>query len=261
LTDSSAAPNELAGLVAAYSDLEAGRPPRSFTPAYVQARLVEAFQVIRKTAGSVGPKGYGNNWPEIFREFADYVGADDEQYRADRRAAILARADREVTSLELSRADEAMAWAARYLQDEPLACDALQLWAMCKAQHWQIEKVLRARAKRADRLLARLKADLPDVVTIYRDDANDAAAKIAAWCNTALEGEKDKRKRARIRAAARIRMRREVKATGAVERETRARRGDVMPGRVFSATRLEHHRKVGAALLAERLNAAGVRVR
>lgn len=241
--------------------------PLAWNAEHVQTRLIEAFTIVGKTVTRPGPRAFGNAMPDVVREFADYAGRDEalgerqEKWMADVEAM---RRNDEFSAVQFDLADEAMGWCLRHLADRQVEADALQLWAWGHARglgEKAFEKMLRRRALAADRLVERRKHDLPDKVTIYEEEAEAAARKIAAWANEALAKEKDKRARGRIKMAAFIRFRREVKTVRAVERKVYVRRCDVMPGRVFSVSQMERYRKAGATRMAERLRRADVMVR
>lgn len=145
--------DNLASLVAAYQGAGEDGIPTAWTPAHVATRMIEAMDIATKTAGRIGPSTSSGFWPSVFYDFADYVGREDGgSYLKDRRAAIERQADREFSSLQIARADEALNWASRYLADAPVLADALQLWALCKARRRSADKMLRRRAIAADKL-------------------------------------------------------------------------------------------------------------
>lgn len=258
------ATDDLNSRVAAYFGAADDGLPTRWTPERVMERLVEAFTVIMNTAGRIGPKAHGVAWPSILREFSDYVGYDKVQYERDKRAEIERNADRAVSSAELSRAEEAIGWASQYLQADPVLADALQLWALCKARHIKIERVLRARCLAAEKLMVATNraADAAhfDKVQARR---RDIARKYAQWANDRLGKSTGARYDARIRAGAAELARREIiKAERADPRpSSKMRRSEVMPGRVFTNQWLDRKRKEGAAAVAAALDGDGVVVR
>ena len=257
---------ELDTLVLAYADAEDGAPPLVWTPAHVEVRLVEAFRIVTKTAGRVGPKGAQGFWPELYREFADYVAYDHKTYLKDRRAEIEREAGRLFSSAELSRADEAINWASRYLADSPLQADAIQFWAFCKATHAPIEKRLRARAVRADKLRAVRVGDADKRHAKHIEELRKRVAdRWGAWAKARLETVPPPP----LKIAARIRLGGQEKCRMEIAELEKKHpkpsktlsRAAVMPGKVFTVRWLDVNRKAGAALLAERLHGDGVRVR
>lgn len=254
----------LAALSRAYAGVDDGAAPTIWTPAQVNIRLIEAFTVVLKTAGSVGPRQFGNGWPAVLREFEDYIGYDHAQYMQDRRVEIGREAARKFTSAELSRSDEAINWASRYLSGDPVLADAIQLWAWSKARGLKIERILRRRRVVADRLrdLSAAEANARRDVAM-RATRREIAAKYAGWANERLATAPDTGYAARIRAAARELARKALlEAERALPRPSTAiRRSAVMPGRVFTNQWLDVKRKEAAAVLASALRGAGVPVR
>ena len=256
--------SELNDRASAYIGAQIDGLPTRWTPEQVQSRLIEAMVVISKTAGRIGPKQFGAAWPAIMLEFQDYLGYDHVQYMKDRRGDIQREADRTFSSIELSRADESMNWASRYLAAGPVMADAIQLWAMCKALHIKIERVLRARCKVADRLRTARAAE----ADAERDRTMEAkrreiAAGVVLWAEAALSKEADPGARGRIRAGAReLTRKRVLEAERAMPRPSRRiKRSDVMPGKVFTNQWLDKQRKLAAAALAGALQRDRVIVR
>jgi hypothetical protein len=248
----------VAELAEAYAN---GDIPSVWTPAHVQARLVEAFDVLKRTPARIGPATGGNGWPQIVRDFAELI--DEEKY-ADALATgqsrtiegmldLMEQEAKEIltreahadlarsklpTALEASKADEALAWGMEHLQGAPLQSHALHFWALCQAMNWKAAPILRKRAVRADAMVS------------YRRERqrSEIIAKWTAWANEGLGG--------RLRRAEAINQ-----AAVDLAGLPRVRRSDVMPDRVFTKQWLDINRKRGAALLAKRLADAKVRVR
>jgi len=162
--------SSLAELAEAYAE---GAIPSKWTPTQVELRLVEAYDVIRRTPMRIGPKVYGSAWPAILRE-VDEIERELEELarmsrsayeeliaqRQDLREAIEIRrteqqdaADRAAqvpSAAEASRADEALGWCLSYLQECQMEADAIQLWAKCTAFDISPEGVLRRRRAEHD---------------------------------------------------------------------------------------------------------------
>jgi hypothetical protein len=172
-----AGPDDLAELAAAYAD---GDVPSRWTPQWVEARLIESYDVLRRTPARIGPSLFGSCWPAILRE-ADEIGRELEELarmnraayeellakRQDLREAIAIRreeqqeaADRRErmpSAAEASRAEEALGWALLYLRDQPELADGLQTWARCVAYDISMAAVLsNRRAEHDDRQRGRL---------------------------------------------------------------------------------------------------------
>lgn len=158
-------------------DAEITALPKRWTPEHVIERLVEGFDVLKRTPARLGPAGPSTAWP-VMRIDPD---GDDEDLvarakknsldlaeliaeKAEREAAIAARAESQKdeadkrpppTPHENSRAMEALGWCLTYLRDEPLLADALQLYCRCTAHHVSAAKALRDRRLEADIEVAR----------------------------------------------------------------------------------------------------------
>ena len=91
-------------------------------PATVRTRLIEAAQIVIRTAGRVGPKGYGSGLPAEMIE-AMGMGTD-----ADRGRVTINYSPRRVTL-----AEQANAWVEKYLADQPGMRRVLALFVVCRA--------------------------------------------------------------------------------------------------------------------------------
>ena len=129
------------------------RPPPDDLPlrwnvGYVALRLIGGYEVLCSMPGRVGPLGHGSTWPDIVREFADYL---EEAVRV-RKAEEVTEPRRRWLSEEISRSDEALHWPARFLRDVPCQADSVQVWALAKGGGYSLRGILRARLKRATRI-------------------------------------------------------------------------------------------------------------
>ena len=244
-------------------------PPRIWTYDHVLLRVGVGLKVLVLTTGRLGPKSVGSPWPAVLREAPPL--AELEQWielRREFEAAIHARNERP-SRHEIALADEAIEWPLRYLADAPLQRDAVWLTALCVGLNLKLEKLLRRRRQAADRMVEQRKAEAPDIVRIYEDDAGDAAAKIAKWANKAIEDpalaererHKERQRIKRIKQGARILFKREIKKAKAIERVVHVRRSDVMPGKLFNQSRVHVHRIAGVEAILAGLEADAVAVR
>lgn len=234
----------------------------TWTHDHVLERISRGLKALVLSTGRHGPKTSGSPWPATFRELPPL--AELEQWLELRRefeAAMHARNERP-SAAEIALAEEALAWPARYLADEPLQRDAIWLTVRTIAFNLKLEKLLRERRIAADLMVEARKAFAPDIVRIYEDDAQEAAAKVAAWANAALAKVSSSRSKIiRIKQGARIRFKREIRAAKAIERITHVRRCDVMPGKLFNQSRVHHHRIAGVEAIMAGLKDDGVKVR
>jgi len=233
----------------------------TWTHDHVLERISRGLKALVLSTGRHGPKTSGSPWPATFRELPPL--AELEQWLELRRefeAAMHARNERP-SAAEIALAEEALAWPARYLADEPLQRDAIWLTVRTIAFNLKLEKLLRERRIAADLMVEARKEFAPDIVRIYEDDAQDAAAKVAAWANAAFAKVSSRSKVIRIKQGARIRFKREIRKVKAIERITHVKRGDVMPGKLFNQSRVHHHRIAGVEAIIAGLERDGVKVR
>jgi hypothetical protein len=256
--------NLLRDLARAYADATEDDPnPTFWTPAQVQIRLVSAFGVLRRTSMTIGPKAFGSNWPAIVQETPALAELEEwTRLRAEWEKDVEDRADRP-TSIEIEMAEEALGWGLRYLRDAPLLSDALHLHALCTAFRLNMAKLLRKRCLRAAVLIARRQEDEGRNRAARRLDLASAAL---AWRNHRLSDAAERgvltvERKERITANARIRLERALHDAGPDVQQIIVRRGDVMPGKVFTRVRLNVWRKEAAAVVAKALRRDKVAVR
>ena len=161
--------------------------PQEWTHDRVLERIGRGLKALVLSTGRLGPKTYGSLWPSVVRDLPPL--AELEQWlelRRDFEAAVHAAFERP-SAEDIMLADEALAWPARYLADAPLERDAVWLTARCIGLSSKLEKILRDRRKVADFMVEQRKQNAPDIIRIYEDDAENAAAKIVAWANSAFD--------------------------------------------------------------------------
>lgn len=255
----------------ALGDDEAGIPV-SWTPEHVQARMVEAFEVLRRSGARVGPAQFGNGWPAMVHEFADMV---------DAQARALAEKDRQQSSAarpssdELSRMNEALAWPMLFLKDRALASDSLTLWAHAIATGRDMAGMLHHRKKRAMLMAAEAERRAnapphrhPQTGEIMDTRSPEALARVAhrgiiarevaAETNARL-AKAPRTSHADIRMQAQATFRAKCRDAGCLPVVVKP--VEAMPGRVMARTTLDRQRKIAAAAIAEALRKAGVAVR
>jgi len=229
--------------------------PTAWTPEHVMARMVEAFEILFRAGGTVGPKEFGSNWPGIVREFSELVDAQAyaEHQREGGKLKLRPTVD------DISRMEEALAWPVLYLSDTPIASDALNLWAACKARGTSIKEVLRLRNQEAVRVATLREKD----ENAKRDAERRAVAKeVATWANGRIKvSDGTAGARARIMANAQIRLERELTAKGILAAQVFVKPSTVMPDKVLSQTSMDRHRYVAAVTISGQLQAMRVTVR
>lgn len=141
----------------------------AWDPRAVESRLIEAAVICGRTAGSIGPKQFGSNWPTTLHDFADLV-AQAEGGQLDRNNAERNRIRFNATAAQVTRSDQAMAWAARYLEGHPGPRGVLQIWLLCKATRRKFVKECKKRGwSRATAYRARDKALSIIAIGLSRD--------------------------------------------------------------------------------------------
>jgi len=106
---------------------------QAWTPALVRARLDEAMKTLRRMGGAIGPKAFGNGLPDPVRgplTLKDLIEQmhDPSLHRLDGNKIRLS-----AISAEVSRAEEAIAWAWDHLPDDGPR-RVLQAWMRSRAE-------------------------------------------------------------------------------------------------------------------------------
>ena len=246
---------------------EGGELPAIWTPEHVTYRLVEVYDVLRRTPMRLKPKSFGTAWPTMVHEYSDMIDTEKLAQALvtgqtatargmvqDAEAEVQRIAEREDTEEaeriaktplpdEVSRADEAMGWCMTYLQRRPMQADGLQTWAFCTAGNIPIDVFLRARVDIADAMVHRRKWD----------SLRESARMIADRANSMMELDPKSVRSIKVRAHAAFKEVAGLKLT--------IQRKDVWPDRVFTQLWLNVCRKDGAEEIAFRLRRDGVGVR
>lgn len=217
--------------VNAYAD---GETPAFWTPEHVMCALVDAYDVLRRGGGRVGPKSGGNGWPEWIRDEAENVER-------------VARP----TSIEASQCDAALSWALSHLSSNQLGADALGLWASCQALGRSAEQVISKRRKVAKRAATAMQEVENRSFEVAK---SRAVADVVAWSNRKLADARTAAQRANIASNAHIRLGRLMQNL----KPAQIHISDGMPGKVISMKALDFHRKIAAAIISDKLNLAGI---
>lgn len=96
----------------------------------VRGRLVEAAKLIERTGGRVAPKGYGTTMPEYSYDWGDLLAQTEGATLLKGRNMIRIGA----SSQAMTRAEEAMVWPMRYLEEADGPRRALRLFLRCRAK-------------------------------------------------------------------------------------------------------------------------------
>jgi hypothetical protein len=119
-------------------------PPCWIGP-HVGVRLVEGFRVLQRLQMNGHPRAFGNGWPAYQREFTDLVQyADDEEWKADRRAEVRHSWAHVVpSSIEIELMERVIVWPARYLAGTPQLLRTVGVGVVMKARHRSLRAVAR----------------------------------------------------------------------------------------------------------------------
>jgi len=92
-----------------------------WTPAKVEARLVEAADVLKRLP-AVRARGYFSTWPPVIRDFWEAFGREDVRLRRG-----------PPPPAAIDRLDEALAWL-RWLEPD----DARIVWLRASGERWKV---------------------------------------------------------------------------------------------------------------------------
>lgn len=112
-------------------------PPDLWVPALVQKRLVEAARVILRTAGPVGPRGYGSGIP---RDMLEALGAGENAEPDRRKLMRINVSPRRVTLI-----GQAAHWPIDYLKEHDGARRVLALYLNCRAYRRPFNAAVKAK--------------------------------------------------------------------------------------------------------------------
>lgn len=197
-------------------------------------------------SSTVGPKAHANAWPAALKEFSDLLHEEAIKSARDAYAAGFRRP----TAEDISMSDEALAWPLRYAAHEPMACDAVLLWALCKAGGFSIAALLRERTVKAKAKAERM---AEEEMHMAKKPLLKEAAELLVRARSSDPGMSGDPAIA-VRAA-------EVRASLKAIRKPIVLPWQVMPEKVLSRTTLDRYLPAGLAYLAEQLHEARVPVR
>jgi hypothetical protein len=116
--------------------------PEEWDAGLVSGRLVEAMKITAHTTYSA-KLSYGSSWPAFAPTWEDILGRGQEA-----RADVWARwqgIKPQYDAAALSRAEEALGWAGRYLRGEDGAARVLLVYATCKAARRPVQNEFKRR--------------------------------------------------------------------------------------------------------------------
>ena len=253
--------------------------PTRWTAYHVAKRLFDAYGVVEQITQTPGPRAFGTAWPAMLREWQDLIDADAWKNHGDEYRAGVSRRRGRPEPVEIDMADEAVRWPGLHLRCDDPRHDALTLWVLASVKGFNVSKALARRRKQADAMIAALAPHMGrSKAEVAHPERLDALVRgVVATANVMLEQAQAAAKAARsdralaaasqdalfARRHARERLAKMARVEKLLVRPSGARiaRSDVMPGKVFSQSAYDEHRKAGAQRVADRLQVLGVAVR
>ena len=264
--------------------------PSIWDAVHVGVRMIHACRVIEACVGYVGQRRVKSLWPATmggWRELLDeseqqfvieierrhrarrkvrgplkidwraYVPSDLVRAREQDAAEIAARQRPQPSQIEVAFAEEALRWPSRFLGDDSLQADALMVWAWTKATGKSLERLLRARNKRADAKIAYRAAET-SAARAARKKA--LAAEVLAWGREQSAGADDGDRTAILRAM-QGRLHAAIRAEGLDEPVEPAKPAEIAPGQCYTRKSVDKFRAQGSARIAAGLRKEGRTVR
>jgi len=242
--------------------------PSYWTPEHVAHRLIQAFDVLLAMSSRVGPRAYANAWPAALKEFSDLLDEDAIKSARDAYAAGFRRP----TAEEISMSDEALAWPLKYAAHEPMACDAVLLWSMCKAGGFSIAALLRERTVKAKAIAERMMVEEWEKMRPTWEPISRERKRVIIEAGRWRQAQADELGLNAMREAAKA----QAWADLTAQMHARIRQGhkgltiptkpvvlpwQALPEKVLSRTTLDRYLPAGLSYLAEQLHEARVPVR
>lgn len=126
----------------------------------VKERLSSAIGIVHRTAGRVGPRGFGSSMPNYLYTDRDLWYQEEQEALERAKGDYRRRRVPPATTHEIALAEEALEWPVRYVTNPDMR-DALHLWMLSVAIRKPFKRVLERRGivqitghKRRDRAVA-----------------------------------------------------------------------------------------------------------
>lgn len=248
--------DELMQRFEAYISAEDDRPT-VWTPEHVQARMIEAFDVLMRSGINTGPSRKTGFWPPVVHEFSDLVDQQAREAAEARGRLVRSRP----TSDEASRMEEALEWPMRYLKDDAMQADALTLWCLCQATDREVEPLLHKRKLAAMQTAERMARGINSGETQAgaRLARRRAAQAMVEAVNARLRGASTPAEQNAIRSKARADLAAACREGGFAP--VRVMPHEAVPGICLTRKTLHKWRKRGAETVAKALIKARVVIR
>lgn len=102
--------------------------------------MIEAFKVLNRLPGGIGPIGIASNLAKFGGLFQEEQDPDEVEEETKRRFAWSAS---KPSPAAVSRMEQAIEWPMRHLKEDSEACRCLLAWAIGKARGRRIDTVAR----------------------------------------------------------------------------------------------------------------------
>jgi hypothetical protein len=260
--------------------------PLEWTAEYVSARLIHACKVIEASVSIPRPARERTVWPQAIGGWRSLLDEDEQRFAIERErrlharqkkrgaldlrgidwrkyvptdvvraveadaADAAARQPEQPSQLELAYADEAIHWPVQFLSDEPLWADALMVWAWTKATRRSLEKMLRARNRRAEDMI-QFRVREETAARALRKQR--LAAEVLAWGRGQIVGATSE-DRAAILRAMQERLQSAIHAEGLNAPLPKLKPEDVAPGEVYTRKAIDTFRAKASARIARALH-------
>lgn len=103
-------------------------------------RLIEALRTLSRLPAPQGPQQFGSAWPAYFHGWEDQLA--QQEMESDQRE-LIERAKNRIkvlpSSIEIMRMESAIAWPMRYVGELPQLLRAVQIVALGRSRHRDLE--------------------------------------------------------------------------------------------------------------------------
>lgn len=115
-------------------------PEASWTVEMVADELVRSLRLVNRITGKVAPRFKSSSWPEIMREWADWLAMVQTDEIAKERA------DHRITPTkeQITRMEKAIRWQSLYLIDHEGPRRVLRVWLQCKVYRSPFDEACKA---------------------------------------------------------------------------------------------------------------------
>jgi hypothetical protein len=127
-----------------YPEVRRNAPIQEWNIIAVSDRLVEGYRVLARLPMRVWPKEFGSCMPAYTHEYTDHLAqieTGEFEKLLDERNRVRVRP----SSIEIARAEQALAWPARYLRHPSEMKPSVTARAVCLCSMWEALELDRGR--------------------------------------------------------------------------------------------------------------------